>query len=68
MAAARLDWLKRLPEVEKPGGAARMSISQLEDVKNKLSAVSQEKEKLQVKLAQEKTQCLELEKNIESLR
>jgi len=68
VAAARLDWLKRLPEVEKPGGAARMSISQLEDVKNKLSAVSQEKEKLQVKLSQEKSQCLELEKIIESLR
>ena len=68
MAAARLDWLRRLPEAEKPGGAARLSINQLEEVKKKLSAVSQEKEKLQVKLSTENNRRMELEQNIENIR
>merc|ERR1712130_972002 len=37
VAAARLEWIKRLPEVEKQGGAARESLGELERVRELLA-------------------------------
>ena len=68
MAAARLDWLKRLPEVEKEGGAARESVGQLELLRTKLSEAAAEREKLVVQLSGEKLRREEQSKEKESLR
>jgi len=68
LAAARLDWLKRLPEVEKEGGAARESVGQLVLLRTKLSEAAAEREKLVVQLSGEKLRREEQSKEKESLR
>jgi len=68
VAAARLDWLKRLPEAEKPGGAARLSISQVEQLQSKLAEAAKQKEQLDLKLIAEKKISQSHINEIEKLR
>ena len=68
MAVARLDWLKRLPEVQREGGAARESVGQLDLLKTKVSQDAAEKEKLVVQLSAEQQRRLDAEKQIEGLK
>jgi len=53
VARARLDWLKRLPELQQRGGAARQSLGELEVVRSKLTEAVKDREKVVLKLAVE---------------
>lgn len=68
VSAARLDWLKRLPELQKEGAARRESIGQLEQLRTKLSSVGEEKEQLALRLSAEKNKLEERNKELEKVR
>merc|ERR1719186_1223306 len=53
VARARLEWLKKLPELQQRGGAARQSLGELEVVRSKMAEAVKEKEKMALKLAVE---------------
>merc|ERR1719186_1423372 len=53
VARARLEWLKKLPELQQRGGAARQSLGELEVVRSKMMEALKEKEKMALKLAVE---------------
>jgi len=68
VSAARLEWLKRLPEMEKDGGAARESMGQLEHLKEKISTATRENQKLKDQLLNERLRREETEKEVEKHR
>ena len=53
VARARLDWLKRLPEMQQKGGAARESLGEVEVTRKRFEEAQREKEAMGVKLASE---------------
>ncbi len=65
---ARLNWLKQLPEMQKKGAAVRESVGQLELLNSKLSAVTREKEQLEIKLIAEVHRRQENQTEIDSIR
>merc|ERR1719435_325893 len=60
VAAARLEWIKRLPEVEKHGGAARESLGELERVRGLLEREKNLRERFETISKEQETEVLRL--------
>ena len=60
VAAARLEWIKRLPEVEKHGGAARESMGELERVRGLLEREKSLRERFETISKEQEAEVLRL--------
>jgi len=60
VAAARLEWIKRLPEVEKHGGAARESMGELERVRGLLEREKSLRERFETISKEQEVEVLRL--------